>query len=140
MNFDYRIVVDENKRTVVAYATNIYEDLCNAAVKFGNCAYYLYKDIVDAIYAEYTHNGLRVVGVAKCDPQDEFNVELGKKLALARLDEKMSRLFLRLSEKAIVSYRDSCIKTFEIINNEHCCLRHQKERINYLLQEANDEG
>lgn len=35
--------------------------------------------------------GKVVKGVAKCDPNDEFNLESGKKLAAARCNEKVCR-------------------------------------------------
>ena len=37
-----------------------------------------------------TYRGKSVRGVAKCDPKDTFNPETGKKLAIARLDQRLN--------------------------------------------------
>lgn len=51
--------------------------------------------------------GKPVRGIAKCDPKDTFNYEDGKKLALARCDEKIAkkreaRAAARLNEAKLI--------------------------------------
>jgi len=54
---------------------------------------YNYKYVVipgEKVIAISTYAGRTVKGVAKCHPNDTFDVEFGKKLAAARCNEKIS--------------------------------------------------
>ena len=54
---------------------------------------YNYKYVVipgEKVIAISTYAGRTVKGVAKCHPNDEFDVEFGKKLAAARCNEKIT--------------------------------------------------
>lgn len=52
----------------------------------------MYKYIVlpNKVIAISTYAGKTVRGVAKCDPRDEFDVEVGKRLAEARCNAKVA--------------------------------------------------
>lgn len=44
----------------------------------------------NSVIAVFTYAGKTVRGVAKCDPRDEFNYEMGKELAAARCNLKIA--------------------------------------------------
>ena len=46
------------------------------------------------IYADKT-----IYAFAKCDPEDEFNIELGKKIATKRLDLKIKKIRTRAAQQ-----------------------------------------
>ena len=51
------------------------------------------------VVAVSTYEGKIVRGVAKCDPRDEFNIDLGKQLAAARCNQKIARKRANRAEK-----------------------------------------
>ena len=68
---------------------------------------YNYKYVVipgEKVIAISTYAGRTVKGVAKCHPNDEFDVEFGKKLAAARCNEKISHKRLI---RALNKYREA---------------------------------
>lgn len=68
---------------------------------------YNYKYVVipgKKVIAISTYAGRTVKGVAKCHPNDEFDVEFGKKLAAARCNEKIS--YKRLT-RALNKYKET---------------------------------
>lgn len=71
---------------------------------------YNYKYVVipgKKIIAISTYAGRTVKGVAKCHPNDEFDVEFGKKLAAARCNEKVAgKRFQRAANK----YREAAVE------------------------------
>ena len=56
----------------------------------------MYKYYVDGknrmVIAICRYAGRNVRGTAKCSPDDEFDIELGKKLATARCEEKKAKI------------------------------------------------
>ena len=69
------------------------------------------NDGAHVIIALSTYAKKPVKGVAVCHPDDEFDVEKGKALAIARCNEKVAKLRLRRSEDelkmAISLYEDA---------------------------------
>ena len=68
---------------------------------------YNYKYVVipgKKVIAISTYAGRTVKGVAKCHPNDEFDVEFGKKLAAARCNEKVAGKRLA---RALNKYREA---------------------------------
>lgn len=68
---------------------------------------YNYKYVVipgKKIIAISTYAGRTVKGVAKCHPNDKFDVEFGKKLAAARCNEKVAGKRLA---RALNKYREA---------------------------------
>lgn len=63
------------------------------------------------VIAISTYAGKRVRGVAKCDPQDTFNIEKGKELAAARCAVRIAQKRLnradRKAEEAYVAYEQA---------------------------------
>ncbi len=53
--------------------------------------YNYFTDEKNKVIAVATYAGKPVRGVAKCDPQDSFDIETGKKLAAARCNEKVAK-------------------------------------------------
>lgn len=78
-----------------------------------------YRYIVNGntVIAISTYAGKTVKGVAKCDPEDTFDLEKGKKLAAARCNEKVCRKRLRranglyeLIRKTVAYWSEELIK------------------------------
>ena len=53
--------------------------------------YKYFRDGSNTVIAISTYAGKTVKGIAKCDPNDNFSYDYGKKLAKARCDVKISR-------------------------------------------------
>ena len=68
---------------------------------FKKCPDENYKYVVagNKVIALSSYGGKCVKGIAKCDPQDEFNIEYGKKLAAARCNEKVCHKRLRRAQQ-----------------------------------------
>ena len=79
------------------------------------------KQIVKAITM---YAGKSVSAVAKCDPNDVFDLEFGTKLALLRLDQKIA-LKRAASMKA---YAKFCEMNLEFIENEKRRVKNALER------------
>lgn len=56
------------------------------------------------VIAVSNYFGKVVRGVAKCNPEDEYNAEIGKELAAARCEQKIARLRL---QRAAGKYLDA---------------------------------
>jgi activator of HSP90 ATPase len=69
-------------------------------------------------YVDYTGN-FKVVGIAKCDELDQFDVELGKKIAEARAKKKALSIASRVYQQ-IAHYLTDCatllIPSIEVCN------------------------
>lgn len=73
---------------------------------------YNYKYVVipgEKVIAISTYAGRTVKGVAKCHPNDTFDVEFGKKLAAARCNEKISYKRLTRALNKFKEATDECI-------------------------------
>jgi hypothetical protein len=68
--------------------------------------------------------GKSVSAVAKCDPQDTFDLEFGTKLAMLRLDQKIA-LKRAASMKA---YAKFCEMNLELVEIEKRCVKTALER------------
>ena len=80
---------------------------------------------VHVVKATTNYNGKTISTVAKCDPEDTFDFELGTKIALMRLDRKMARK----RAAALKEYIAFCRKNLAIIERE-------KHRIEKAIQRA----
>lgn len=79
--FNYKYVINEEKRVVVALST---------------------------------FAGKVVRGVARCAPNDTFNVEVGKKLAEARCSAKIAHLRLKRAE-CMVGWSTDCVDYYTML-------------------------
>lgn len=65
------------------------------------------------VVAESTYAGKPVSGVAKCDPIDTFNEELGTDLAIARCNAKIAAKRLSRAERVVKEAMDELHKAVE---------------------------
>jgi hypothetical protein len=70
----------------------------------GKYKYYTHTDAYGrtVVIAVSTYEGKTVKGYAKCDVNDVFNLEEGKKLAAARCNERVARKRAKRSERKLV--------------------------------------
>lgn len=67
---------------------------------YGDKYHFYYHEENRAIVCTTLYKGQMVRGIAKCDPEDEFNLEAGKKFAYLRCKTKFARKKLRRALKA----------------------------------------
>lgn len=71
---------------------------------YGNKYHFYYHKENNTVVCTTLYKGQMVRGVAKCDPCDEFDVELGKKLAYLRCKMKFAR---KKFKRALQAERDA---------------------------------
>lgn len=96
MNPDVKIIVNEEKRTVVAIATDCTADAMNELLKCDSNAHVLLAInvgndtgrplISDSILLPDTF-----VGVAHCHPDDEFDIAVGRRIALRKMHKSYNK-------------------------------------------------
>ena len=64
----------------------------NLSLNFVQSENRTYQDFYNEVIAVSTYAGKTVRAKAKCNPSDKFDIEIGKKLAAARLSAHVSRL------------------------------------------------
>jgi hypothetical protein len=62
---------------------------------------YQFEVSENKVVATSMHAGKTVSGVAKCDPEDEFSLESGKRLAAARCNEKVYNKRMKQARKKL---------------------------------------
>ena len=67
--------------------------------------YNTYTNGVDKVIVTSTYAGKTVRGIAKCSSEDKFDLEIGKKLAKARCDEKVAFKRMRSAQRRLVHTR-----------------------------------
>ena len=67
---------------------------------YGKKYHFYYNEENRTVVCTTTYKGQMVRGVAKCDPEDDFHIELGKTLAYLRCKTKFARKKLRHALKA----------------------------------------
>lgn len=87
---------------------------------YGKKYHFYYNEESRTIVCTTTYKGQMVRGIAKCDPNDEFDLDDGKKLAYLRCKAKFARKKLRRASKA-------CLDAFVVAN-----------RANYNLDKAQE--
>jgi len=76
------------------------------------------------VKATTMYAGKPVSAIAKCDPTDTFNLELGTKIALKRLDIKIAKK--RVADK--LAYAKFCKRNLVWLTEEKCRLKKSMER------------
>jgi hypothetical protein len=71
-----------------------------------------------------TYEGKAVYAYAKCDPEDQFDLEFGTQLALKRLDIKVAQ---KRAAHAL-EYAKACQQTLNFLKNEHHRVKKAVER------------
>lgn len=67
------------------------------------------RDGGNTVIAISTYAGKTVKGIAKCDPNDNFSYDYGKKLAKARCDVKISRKRYKNADSKLKAAYDALI-------------------------------
>lgn len=90
------------------------------------------------IIAVSTFAGKEVRGIAKCGPEDEFNLEFGKKLAAARCNAKIAHKRKELAKK---KFNKAVEATILAEGHEHAMAEYLADSINaydFAIQQIND--
>lgn len=117
-------VVNEDKKAVVCI-TEVYLD--TPMIDSNNYSASFYNEM----YRE------RVVGVAKCSPNDTFDVEIGKQIAYARAENKayaIAKAYVARANADIAAMKSICDK---FIDKASYCIEHNNEYIDALTNTEN---
>ena len=90
---------------------------------------FTYSFSENRVYCMTFYAGKTVKGVAKRDPEDEFDLEVGKKLARARCEYKLAKAKLRKKDERLLLANKELTIALEHATN---ALKYQKEAINNL--------
>ena len=132
---DVSFKVDKENRTIVAYITGtqkIFMDFCydNYAPTDSNFSLYKKKEFLMPD---------RFVGIAVCSPEDNWNEELGKRIAFDRLKNKVATSFFKRAH-AYARFMDKEYETFlNRINSYGEKLTRCAEFRNKIITEALNE-
>lgn len=112
---DCKFIINKNNRTVVC----IYEGSARTFIDFANhnfniktycdssCTYYQFSQLMDKLYMPN-----KFIGVATCSENDEWNEEIGKKVAFSRMKDKLNRSFFKRADlyvKTIDKWMDDAV-------------------------------
>lgn len=103
--------INEEKRTVVAKMplSTVANDIDNNCLKKGLKFIPAYREI-----KKYPHKN--IIGIAKCAPEDTFDIETGKRIAAARLLQKYYKIKLN-AYRVIADFYDNKLSTCEDLMN-----------------------
>ena len=103
---------------------------------------YTRQDGVKEIVALSTYAGKVVRGVAKCDPNDEYNMGLGMELAAARCNAKIAKKRKAAAEKArkeaVIALNEAKARLADMedyVTDSHCKQTEAQDYLNSLLAE-----
>ena len=108
-----------------------YSDIANYGEKYR----FYYHAETNTVVCTTMYKGQTVRGVAKCNPEDRFNLETGKKLAYLRCKKKFAHKKLCRAEKA---YADAVTVEARAHNNL-CKAAEFVDDSNYQLDLVTDE-
>lgn len=117
-------VVNEDKKVVVCI-TEVYLDTPMIESNSYSASFY------NEMYRE------RVVGIAKCSPNDTFDVEIGKQIAYARAENKaydIARKYVEKTKRDIDNIKFLCDK---FVDKASYCIEHNNEYIDALTNPEN---
>ena len=138
---DCNFYVDEEKRTIAC----VLEDTKNMFTKFISDKLYLdpwscrFNGADSYKFVSTLHMPNRFVGVAKCATEDEWDVELGKKIAYLRLREKVYRSFFNKARHYIDTLDDYLERSAIEINRMGTKLDKEMESRNQYIAEKLSE-
>lgn len=95
--------------------------------------YHYYTDNKSLVIATSTYAKKMVRGIAKCSPEDEFDLEKGKKLAKARLDLKIAEKREANAEKR---FREAIVLVEEATDYMHKMENYVRESADATFIEA----
>lgn len=84
--------------------------------------YHTYTNNKDIVVVTSTYAGKVVRGVAKCSPNDEFNLEYGEELAKARCDFKVAELRWKRAYSKLQEAMDEAVKAEAYRERMECYL------------------
>ena len=112
---DCKFIINKNNRTVVC----VYEGSARTFIDFANHNFNI-KTYYDGSYTHYHFSQLmnklympnKFIGIAICSENDEWNEEIGKKVAFSRMKDKLNRSFFKranLYVKTIDKWMDDAV-------------------------------
>ena len=103
---------------------------------------YTRKDGIKEVVALSTYAGKTVRGVAKCDPNDEYNMGKGMELAAARCNAKIAKkrkaAAMKAHREAVIAFNEAKIRLADMENyvtDSQCRESEAKDYLNSLLTE-----
>ena len=89
---DLKFIVNKEKKLVICRLENCQNIACNRTNKYAEHAYFGWDELkVPNVFT----------GVARCAPEDDFDEEYGKKLALIRAKRKRGQVINKVIRNAI---------------------------------------
>lgn len=127
MRNELQYVINEEKKTVTCIAWDCENDLIEYLLKKSSDSFTL--DTLVQNYEKLLLNH-KYVGTAKCSPEDTFDVEIGKKIARAKMREK----YTRDKFKAIDNFFDMLTPVFELFYDSYDAIIKSYDRNADILQ------
>lgn len=114
--------IDEMKRVVVAWMEGCEVDAIYAALKPFKYSPYVYSDMMEKLLSAAKKRDFYIPstfrGIAKCSPDDKWDVEYGKDLARSKMHSKYSevkyRALMRINLYIRRNYIQNIIKIMDI--------------------------
>lgn len=127
-------LIDEENRTVTAKIP--VQSMIEGA--YGDCRKYnLPVNKVYEVFKGYPHKYF--VGIAKCAPEDEFDIELGKRLAAARMFEKYYKTKLEIFRRTADQIDNLLTSCEDLMNNNWLALdKNIKAEVSIVFPDASD--
>ena len=121
---DCKFVVNEDNKTVVCIYDHC-EDLFLNFIK-GNCNLHIFDfapKIKDEVYDLYKNLKMpnKFTGLATCGENDEWNEDVGKRIAFSRMKDKLNKSFFKragLYVKTIDGWMDNTVEVINIIGQK----------------------
>ena len=127
MRDELQYIINEEKRTVTCIAWDCENDLIEHLLKKSSDSFTLDILIQNCEKLLLNH---KYVGTAKCSPEDTFDVEIGKKIARAKMREK----YTRDKFKAIDTFLDMLSPMYELFKDSFDAIIKSYDRNADILQ------
>lgn len=115
---DCNFYVDEENRTIVCVlegTKDMFHEYCSEKLYISPWCFFSNSTVKRFTTSLDMPN--RFVGIARCAPEDVWNVVLGKKIAYLRLREKVFKSFFRRANTYINTYDTVLEESAALINN-----------------------
>lgn len=99
-----KFYVNEEKKTV-ACKLDCRVNFINGSMPY-HAINYIYTSMLDTVPAERMDYGFETIGVSKLDPRDEFDENIGKKVARAKAESKAYEYASQNMYKAFTKFID----------------------------------
>ena len=141
---DCKFVINKNNKTVVC----VYEGSARTFINFAESNF----KVITACDAYFTQGSQlrkklympnKFIGVATCSENDEWNEEIGKKIAFSRMKDKLNRSFFKranLYVKTIDKWMDDAVYLINTVGQKLEVNQEKRhKRIEELVREKNKE-